>query len=120
MATVTGKAYDFPILKRIFVFINPYKTSFWFGVFLTIFLAFLSPLRPWLVQYTVDSYIAKGDENGLLRMTLLMIGLLLFQTFVQYYQTYLTNWLGQAVIRDMRIKLYRHILNLRLKFFDHT
>ncbi|MCX6291147.1 MAG: ABC transporter ATP-binding protein [Bacteroidetes bacterium] len=120
MSKVTGKAYDFPILKRIFAFIDPYKKSFWFSVFLTILLAFLSPVRPWLVQYTVDHYISAGDENGLLNMTLLMIGLLLFQTLVQYYQTFLTNWLGQAVIKDMRIQLYRHILNLRLKFFDRT
>jgi len=120
MASVTGKAYDFPILKRIFEFIKPYKKAFWFSVFLTILIAFLSPLRPWLVQHTVDTYISIGDEKGLLNMTMLMIGLLLFQTLVQYYQTYLTNWLGQTVIKDMRVQLYRHILNLRLKFFDHT
>src|SRR5438105_2584958 len=120
MASVSGKAYDFPILKRIFVFIKPYKKSFWLSVFLTIVVAFLSPLRPWLVQFTLDRYISKGDESGLLRMTMLMIGLLLFQTLIQYYQTYLTNWLGQTVIKDIRVKLYRHILNLRLKFFDHT
>lgn len=120
MSSVTGRVYDFPILKRIFVFVHPYKKTFWFGFFLTIFLAFLSLIRPLLVQKTIDTYINNGDEKGLLNMTLLMIGLLLFQTLVQYYQTYLTNWLGQSVIKDMRIKLYRHILNLRLKFFDRT
>jgi len=120
MATVTGKAYDFPILKRIFAFIKPYKTTFWFSAFLTFLLACLSLSRPFLVQQTVDTYIANGDQQGLLRMTLIMVGLLLFQTLVQFYQTYLTNWLGQTVIKDMRIQLYRHILNLRLKFFDRT
>ena len=120
MSSVTGKAYDFPILKRVFEFIHPYKASFWFSVFLTILIAVLAPLRPWLVQYTVDTHISVGDEQGLLRMTLLMISLLLFQTLVQYYQTYLTNWLGQTVIKDLRVKLYRHILHLRSKYFDHT
>jgi ATP-binding cassette subfamily B multidrug efflux pump len=120
MATVTGKVYDFPILKRIFVFIKPYKVTFWFSVFLTILVAWLSLFRPLLVQTTVDRFITSGDEKGLLRMTLIMIGLLLFQTLVQYYQTFLTNWLGQTVIKDMRIKLYSHILDLRLKFFDRT
>jgi len=120
MATVTGKAYDFPILKRIFVFTHPYKKAFWVSVSLTVLLAFLSLSRPLLVQKTVDTYITNGDKYGLLNMTLLMIGLLLFQTLVQYYQTYLTNWLGQIVIRDIRIKLYRHILHLRSKFFDRT
>jgi ATP-binding cassette subfamily B multidrug efflux pump len=117
---VAGKAYDFPILKRIFAFTKPYKGRFWFSVFLTILLAFLSLSRPVLVQPIVDNAISSGDKTDLLNMTLLMVGLLLFQTFLQYYQTYLTNWLGQMVIKDMRIKLYRHILQLRLKFFDRT
>ncbi len=120
MATVTGKAYDFPVLKRIFVFIQPYKVTFWFSAFLTFLLACLSLSRPFLVQKTVDTYITNRDQEGLLKMTLLMVGLLLFQTLVQFYQTYLTNWLGQSVIKDMRIKLYRHILNLRSKYFDRT
>ncbi len=120
MASVSGKAFDFPILKRIYAFTAPYKTAFYLSIFLTFLLTFLSPLRPILVQYTIDNFVVIPDGEGLLQMTLLMIGLLLFQTLIQYFHTYITNWLGLSVVKDLRVKLYRHIINLRLKFFDHT
>ena len=118
--TISGKAFDLQILKRIYTFIVPYKKKFILSIALTFLLAFLSPLRPILIQYTIDHYIMKLDQDGLIKMMLLMLGLLLFQTVVQYIHTYLTNWLGQTVIKDLRVKLFRHIANLRLKYFDYT
>jgi ATP-binding cassette subfamily B multidrug efflux pump len=120
MSSISGKAFDFPILKRIYSYTIPYKRAFYFSVFLTLLLTMLSPLRPILVQYTIDNYVVIPDNQGLLYLTLLMIGLLLFHTLVQYAHTYLTNWLGLAVVKDLRVALYRHIINLRLKFFDRT
>jgi ATP-binding cassette subfamily B multidrug efflux pump len=120
MANVSGKAIDFPILKRIYGFTAPYRSAFWLSVFLTLLLAFLTPLRPIIVQYTVDHYILKGDGSGLLRMTVLMVLLVLLQSILQYYHTYITNGLGLSVVKDIRVKLYSHILNFRLKFFDNT
>jgi len=120
MSSISGKAFDFPILKRIYSYTLPYKKAFYFSVCLTLLLTLLSPLRPILVQYTIDNYVVNPDYEGLLDMTLLMIGLLLFQTLVQYAHTYITNWLGLTVVKDLRVSLYRHIINLRLKFFDRT
>jgi ATP-binding cassette subfamily B multidrug efflux pump len=120
MSSVSGKAFDFPILKRIYSYTFPYKKAFYFSVFLTLLLTFLSPLRPILVQYTIDHFVVTPDYKGLLRYTLIMIGLLFFQTLVQYAHTYVTNWLGLTVVKDLRVGLYKHIINLRLKFFDHT
>ncbi|MBL0064067.1 MAG: ABC transporter ATP-binding protein [Bacteroidetes bacterium] len=117
---VTGKAFDFPILKRIYAFTKPYKREFWISVVLTLMLAGISPVRPILVQYTVDHFILHPDKEELLRMTLLMIGLLLFQSVVHYFHSYITNWLGQVIIKDLRVKLFNHISRLRLKYFDHT
>lgn len=117
---VTGKAYDFPILKRILAFTKPYKSAFVTSVVLTLLIAFLSPVRPILIQYTLDHDVATGNFQGLINMTLIMVGLLLLQTGIQYYHIYLTNWLGQVVIRDMRIELYEKILRFRHKYFDHT
>ena len=117
---VTGKAIDFPILKRIYAFTKPYKREFWISVVLTLVLAGVSPVRPILVQYTVDHFILHPDKEGLLRMTLLMIGLLLLQSVVHYFHSYITNWLGQVIIKDLRVKLFNHISRLRLKYFDHT
>ena len=118
--SVTGDAFDFPILMRLFRFVKPYRKIFLISVFLTVVVAFLAPARPLLIQYTFDNYIAYNDSEGLLYMTLILIGLLIAQAIMQYFQTYLTNFLGQSVIRDLRVKLFRHILNFRLKYFDKT
>lgn len=117
---VTGNAFDFPILKRVYKYVLPYKRMFYISIVLTVTVAVVGPIRPLLVQYTFDNFIAKGDAQGLLNMTLLMIALLLFQSALQYYHTYLTNTIGQSVIKDLRKNLYDHIINFNLKYFDHT
>ncbi|MFH1319458.1 MAG: ABC transporter ATP-binding protein [Bacteroidota bacterium] len=115
-----GKVFDIPLLKRVLVYALPYRRAFFLGLFLTIFLAFLSPVRPWLIQYAFDNYIAIPDARGLLNITLLMIGLLLLESGVQFYNTYLINWLGQSVIKDLRLSVYKHITGFKLKYFDKT
>jgi len=120
MAKVSGKIYDLNLLKRIFQYVKPYRAVFAWALFLTILMAGLAPLRPLLIEHTVDKYIAENDGSGLLWMTIIMIGLLLLQTIVQYYHTFLTNSLGQSVIRDLRVHVFNHITNMRLKYFDRT
>ena len=120
MASVSGKAFDIPILKRVFALVKPYPRIFYWSCTLTIIAAFLSPLRPYLVQLTLDKYVAQGDYTGLQRMMMILVGLLFTQAAVQYYQTYLTNLLGQQVVQDLRVKLYRKILNFKLSYFDRT
>lgn len=120
MAKVTGKALDINLLKRVFKYVKPYKAIFIWSVILTVTLAGIAPLRPLLIEYTVDKYILFNDKGGLLNMTVLMLALLLVECIVQYYQTYLTNSLGQSTIRDLRIHVFNHISTLRLKFFDRT
>ncbi|REJ80367.1 MAG: ABC transporter ATP-binding protein [Bacteroidetes bacterium] len=117
---LSGKAFDLSILNRLFRMTFPYKSVFWISVTLTLLLAFLSPLRPVLVQYAVDKHIMNQDKQGLLLMSIFILGLLLVQTVVQYFHTYLTSWLGQTVIRDLRVRLFQHITSLRLKYFDKT
>lgn len=117
---VAGRVFDLTLLRRIFRLTRPYRTAFYVSVSLTLALSLLGPMRPWLVQHTIDKTIGQGDGEELLWMSLLLVGLLVLQTAVQYAHTYLTSWLGQAVIRDLRVDLYRHILRLRLKFFDRT
>lgn len=117
---IIGKTYDWGLLKRVFAYAKPYKSAFFWSIFLTLALAALAPVRPYLIQITLDKYVFFDDTTGLLNMTLLMIGLLLLQTFVQYFQTLLTNTLGQSVIKDLRIDIFNHITKLRLKYFDKT
>lgn len=119
-STVSGKIFDAGILRRVYAFTRPYRSALWISFLLTLILSVLGPLRPFLVQYTVDHYILTPDIAGILRMTLIMLGLLILQTIIQYYHTYLTNWLGQYSISDLRVNLFRHLAGLRLKFFDKT
>jgi len=120
MESVTGKAFDVKLLKRVFTYVRPYKSAFILGLFLTIILAFIAPLRPWLIQYTFDNYIFVPDQRGLLRMTILLLSILIIESGIQFCNTYLTNWLGQSIISDLRLSVYRHITNFKLKYFDRT
>ncbi|MCY7349526.1 MAG: ABC transporter ATP-binding protein/permease [Cytophagaceae bacterium] len=116
----SGNIVDWKIIRRLFTFIAPYKGRFYALVALILLAAVLSPANPLLIRYTIDHYITTGDYPGLTTMLLIMIGVLLVQGVVQFYQTYLSGWLGQTIIRDIRVQLYEKILNLRLKFFDDT
>ncbi|HEY4323199.1 MAG TPA: ABC transporter ATP-binding protein [Mucilaginibacter sp.] len=101
-------------------YVKPYNTTFVISAFLTIFLAASALVQPILMQKTLDEYILKDNYSGLVFMVKLMIGQLIIQTAAQYWQTYLTNSLGQSVIRDLRIDIFNHITSLRLKYFDRT
>jgi len=120
MAEVTGKALDWKLLGRVMHYVKPYNTTFIIATFLTIFLAANALVQPILIQKTLDGYILTDDYNGLVFMVGLMLLQLVIQTCAQYYQTYLTNTLGQSVIRDLRIDIFNHITSLRLKYFDRT
>ena len=120
MSQITGKSFDFRILLRILSYVKPYRKVFFTTLSLTVFLAFLSPLRPWLVQYTIDNFVIIPDSISLLKMVLLMTGLLFVESFIQYVNVMLTNTLGQNVIMDMRTQLYKHIVHFRLKYFDNN
>ena len=101
-------------------YMGPYKGIFWTSVVLTILLAAVAPALPMLVEYTLDRYILKAGTPGLTWMLVAMIALLIIQTIIRYYHTLATNVLGQNVIRDIRIEVFNHIINLRLKYFDNT
>ncbi|WP_142685641.1 ABC transporter ATP-binding protein [Chitinophaga polysaccharea] len=114
------KVFDFSLLRRIFSFAAPYKRSFYISMILTVVLAAISPLRPYLIQVTVDKYIAGQLMQMLVLVTIVQIGLLLLETVVRFYFSYLTNWLGQSVVKDLRVTVYKKIVHLNLAFFDKT
>tara|TARA_B100000965_G_scaffold6114_2_gene4757 strand:- start:7373 stop:9139 length:1767 start_codon:yes stop_codon:yes gene_type:complete len=118
--SVSGNVIDYKVLKRLFIYCKPYIKQFYLLVFFTISLSILSPIRPFLVQLTIDNHVAFNDYNGMLNMIIILVILLVFQGIIQYYHTYLSGWIGQNIVKDLRIKLYSHIQKLRLKFFDNT
>ncbi len=120
MSGVSGKAFDFKIFNRILSYTKPYGRIFYTTLALTIVIALISPIRPWLVQHTLDNYILRPNASLLWSMTLLMFGLLILEAVLQFFDTFLANLLGQSVIKDMRVQLFKHLLNFRLKYFDTT
>jgi ATP-binding cassette subfamily B multidrug efflux pump len=117
---VSGKIFDTAVLKRLAKFISPYNGRFFLLVFIILLGAVLSPLMPLLIKYTIDVPIANGDAAGLSKMLMLMIGLLFLSSVLAFFNTFLAGWLGQNIIRDIRVQLYDKILSLKLRFFDET
>ncbi|HRE68100.1 MAG TPA: ABC transporter ATP-binding protein [Cyclobacteriaceae bacterium] len=116
----SGNIIDWKVVKRILEFIRPYQGRFYFLIVLTILLGVLTPIRPMLIQFTLDKHVGAGDYWSMVKVMILILVLLVLQSGVQYVHTYLSGRIGQYVIRDIRVKLYQHIVNLRLKFFDKT
>jgi ATP-binding cassette subfamily B multidrug efflux pump len=116
----SGNIIDWRVLSRLMRFVMPYKGRFITVIILTVALGVLAPTRPLLIQYTLDHDVSFGNYQGMVTMMLILLGLLVVQSIAQYAHTYISGWLGQQVIRDIRTRLYQHIVNLRLKFFDKT
>jgi ATP-binding cassette, subfamily B, multidrug efflux pump len=117
---VKGSAFEWPLIKRLFSYTRPYKGRFVLVLALTVLSAGLSPLIPFVFQYTLDKPTLQGDVIGVRNMILLSLGLLLLRAGIMYLLTYLTGWLGQSVIKDIRIKVYAHITGMNLRFFDRN
>ena len=120
MSSVNGKTFDVPLLKRVMKYVRPYRINFLSTAFFAIVLAFLSPARPMLIQYAFDHYILTPDMEMLFQITLLLVALLVAESLIQFFYIYWANWLGQSVIRDLRMKVYDHILKFKQKYFDIT
>lgn len=116
----SGNIIDWSVLTRLMRFVAPYRGRFIAVVILTVVLGILTPTRPYMVQYTLDNDVARGDYAGMVKMMIALLVILIIHSVAQYAHTYLSGWLGQQVIRDIRARLYEHIVSLRLKFFDKT
>ena len=108
------------VLRQLYTYVKPYQKQFYFLVFLTLALAILAPTRPYLIQIAIDEHVAVGDAAGLIRIIYILVGLMIIQTIAQWAHTYYSGWIGQVIIKDIRVRLYKHLLKLRLQFFDNT
>ena len=116
----SGNIIDWRVVKRILEFVQPYKGRFYAIILFTVLLGALGISRPILIHYTLDNDVANGNYMGMVYVMLIMLGLIAVQSVIQYGHTYLSGRIGQFVISDIRIKLYKHLVNHRLKFFDKT
>lgn len=120
MTKVTGKAWDTKLFKRIMSVSKPHNKLLFYGVMITVLLAFLSPLRPFIIGKLIGVYVKVGDEKSLLIGTLIVIGLLIVESLLLIAVSYISSDLGQRVVKDLRDQLFKHITRLRLKYFDQN
>lgn len=118
--SVAGKAFDFGLFKKIISFTKGHQRLLWAAASLTLLGAFLSPLRPYLVQYAFDNYITQNDLGGLGKISMIIIGVLILETTVQYLSGFISNLLALHVVHEIRMKLYKKLINFKLDYFDKT
>ncbi len=114
------KKFNVPLLRRILSLARPYRWTFIGVALLAIGLAPLSTLRPYLIQQMVDEHIFKYDVIGMTNMLITLIVLLILETILMYVFSFTTSWLGQSVIRDLRVRIFAHVSRLNLSYFDRT
>lgn len=120
MSATTASFFDWKLLRRVMGYAAPYKNRFWISVILAIVLAALTPLRPLLIQRTVNEYIVGEIPRMVILVTMIQLGIILIETALRFGFTFLTAWLGQAVVMDLRLATYDKILRLHLSQFDRT
>ena len=116
----TGNIVDWILLKRVLIYSNPYRKKLFYAALSAILLAVLGPLRPWLINYAIDNYIIVSNLEMLAKVTLLLFLMLFAEGFFQFYYMFLSTWIGQNVIRDIRTEIFQHIISLKMKYFDNT
>ena len=120
MSKTSGKAFDTGLFKRLLAYARPYKITFYGVALSAILLSAFAVMTPFLLRELIDEAIMKSDAEKLLFLVLAMLGVLLAQVICQLLFNYYANWLGESVIKDVRIKLFEHMLNFRMKYFDNS
>ena len=115
-----AKAFDSHLFKRILFYTKPYQWRFNGVILFAVSLSVFAALRPYLLKQTVDGYIKTQDAEGLLFYVALMGIALLCEVFSQFYFVFWANWLGQDIVKDIRTKLFQHMLSFRMKYFDNA
>lgn len=116
----TGKAFDFELIRRLIKYTRPYRGTYYFVVISAILLSFLSVVRPIMLKDAVDDYMFSSNEKGLWYVSMLMLVALIFEVGIQWFYNYFSNLLGQDVIKDIRIMLFRHMLQFKMKYYDKS
>lgn len=114
------KIFDLGLLRRIFSFAAPYKRSLYISMAMSVVLAAMSPLRPYLIQLSVDKYIANQMLQMLINISIVQLVILLLENGLRFWFLYRINWLGQTVINDMRKSVFKKILFQNIGYYDRT
>ncbi|MDX2134916.1 MAG: ABC transporter ATP-binding protein [Saprospiraceae bacterium] len=115
-----AQKFNFSLFRKVMSMVAPYRVTFILTALLTLVLGPLAVLRPRMLQQMVDDYVVAGNIQGMTIMAAAIFGVLLLEVLLRYLFIYHADWLGQAVIRDLRVKVFRHITQLNLGYFDRT
>ena len=118
MEKVKGKIFDVKLFSKLLVFVRPYNYTFYGVMFTAILISLFSTLTPYLLKVVVDDYILIKNFEGMQSIILLMILVLLFEVIFMYLFTFYANWLGQKVIKDLRVSVFKKIIKFKMSFFD--
>lgn len=117
---ILGKAYDASLMKRLLKYLRPYRWHVLLGILLSIVVSGMEAVRPYFTKIAVDLNIANGDRHGLLMTALMFLAVLILRGVIQYFNAYLTQWIGQKTIFDLRMEVFTHLQHLGLRFFDRN
>ena len=120
MAKVSGKIFDFRLFSKLMIFIKPFKRTYYFVLVTAILLSIFSTLTPYLLKVTVDDYIRLKNYEGMLLFIGLMLLALILEVVFQFLFVFYANWLGQKVIKNLRVKLFEKIIFFNMSYFDQT
>jgi len=116
----SSKKYDSALMMRLLSFVKPYKKYVVVAIILTVLVSGLGPFRPVLAKYAIDDSIANKDYDSLILISILLFVSLMAQSVIQYFLTYYTQYMGQKIIYDLRMKVFGHLQKLALRYFDKT
>lgn len=119
-SSATAPKFNYSLFRRVMAMVKPYKTTFFFVVVLSLVMAPMAVLRPKLLQQMVDDHIFKGDLHGMTVLACVVLGLLVLEVVLRYFFLYYADWIGQVTIRDLRVRVFNHVTNLNLNYFDKT
>jgi len=117
---VLGKAYDARLMRRLIKYLKPYRWHVALGIVLSLLVSAMEAIRPYFTKIAVDTNIARNDKQGLLVTILLFLSVMIVRGFLQYANAYLTQWIGQRTIFDLRMEVFQHLQRLSMKFFDRN
>lgn len=120
MAKASGKIFDWGLYKKLMRYVRPYRVTYYFVLLAAILLSGFSTLTPYLLKVTVDDYIRPKDYDGIVLFTGFMLGALLMEVLFQFLFVFFANWMGQQVIRDIRVSLYKKIIHFRMAYYDKS
>jgi len=118
MSSKSSNTFDFKRFKRLLIYTKPYIVTFYSVLMAAIVLSFLAVSRPYLLNEIITKKLYESDEKGLVILVAILAGILFLEVIIQFLFIFFANWIGQSIIKDIRIKLFKHMLHFKMKYFD--